>query len=276
MKESRILSIIESILFASDKPVPLRDIEALFETSPVTRNELKGALKKLEVTYQLEERGIFLREVAGAYQIGTKKENAHFIQSYLKAPTFRLSPAALEVLAMVAYKQPVVKSQLDEIRGVDSSHLLRTLMKKDLLRFAGKSELPGRPMQYAVTKKFLEVFSLSSLKDLPSSSEVESLLPEEFKTPSLQEKRTELITSSLSLSPKRNSSQEKDEALLQDLSEKVNAISTKLHLPQEQELQESQEQNIQEKGAQNQEGSQEKEKYQEQGPQDHGPQEQDS
>ena len=238
MKEQQVLSIIESVLFASDKPVPFKDLRALLEAGSVeevTADELREILKKLGESYQSAERGVFLREVAGAYQICTKKENAHFIQSYLKAPTFRLSPAALEVLAMVAYKQPVVKSQLDEIRGVDSSHLLRTLMKKGLLRFVGKSELPGRPMQYAVTQKFLEVFSLSSLKDLPSSSEIENLLPEEFKTLSHQEKRTELITSSLSLSSKRPFSQEKDEILFRDLSREVDSISTELHLPREEE-----------------------------------------
>src|SRR5204863_3661148 len=96
----------------------------------------------------------------------------------VKGRSFRLSGPALEVLSIVAYKQPVIKSEIDQIRGVESGHLVRALMEKNIVRFAGKSELPGKPMLYATTKEFLELFGLRNIRELPTLSEIDELIPE--------------------------------------------------------------------------------------------------
>jgi len=119
-----------------------------------------------------------LEEVPGGYQLRTKMDNLKFLTRTLKARQFKLSGPALEVLAIIAYKQPVIKHEIDEIRGVESGHLLRALMEKGLVNFEGKSDLPGKPMLYATTKKFLEIFALRNLKELPTLSQIDELLPE--------------------------------------------------------------------------------------------------
>lgn len=114
-----------------------------------------------------------LEEVAGGFQIRTKPDNQKYLQRTVKGRPFRLSGPALEVLAIVAYKQPCTKAMVDEIRGVESGHLMRGLLDRGLMHFAGKSELPGRPMFYETTRKFLEIFSLRNINELPSLNEID-------------------------------------------------------------------------------------------------------
>lgn len=178
IEEERLDSIIESILFASDRPVSLNSIKMVFKGTSVRTDKIKRALDRLAVELAGARRGVTLEEVPGGYQIRTKVDNMEFLQRTLKARPFKLSGPALEVLAIVAYKQPLIKSEIDEIRGVESGHLLRALMEKNLVTFEGKSDLPGKPMQYGTTKKFLETFSLRNLKELPSISQIDELLPE--------------------------------------------------------------------------------------------------
>jgi segregation and condensation protein B len=131
------------------------------------------------VEYAGGRRGITLEEITGGYQLRTKIDNMNFLKGTVKARPFKLSGPALETLSIVAYKQPVVKSEIDQIRGVESGHLLRALMEKGLCTFEGKAEnLPGRPMQYGTTRKFLEIFGLRNIKELPTLSQIDELLPE--------------------------------------------------------------------------------------------------
>jgi segregation and condensation protein B len=117
-------------------------------------------------------------EVSGGFQLRTKPENLKYLRQSVKARPFKLSGPALEVLAIAAYKQPVTKSQIDEIRGVESGHLLRALMEKHLMTFGERSDLPGKPMFYETSRKFLEIFGLRNLNELPSVSEIDQLIPE--------------------------------------------------------------------------------------------------
>ncbi|MFM6929549.1 MAG: SMC-Scp complex subunit ScpB [Bdellovibrio sp.] len=176
--EERLESIVESVLFASDRPVSLASLKLLFKGTNIKGDKLRRALDQLAVEYAGGRRGVTLEEVPGGYQLRTKIDNMDFLKRTLKARQFKLSGPALEVLSIVAYKQPCVKFDVDEIRGVESGHLLRALMEKNLVNFEGKSDLPGRPMQYGTTRKFLEIFGLRSLKELPTLSQIDELLPE--------------------------------------------------------------------------------------------------
>lgn len=178
VEDERVESVVESVLFATDKPVTLNALRQIFKGTQVKTDKIKKAVEKLSVFYAGGNRGIYIEEVQGGYQLRTKLDNMDFLRRTLKTKPFRLSGPALEVLAIVAYKQPLIKHEIDEIRGVESGHLLRALMEKSIVAFAGKSDLPGKPMQYVTTKKFLEIFGLRNLKELPTLSQIDELLPE--------------------------------------------------------------------------------------------------
>lgn len=179
IEDEQAESIIESILFASDRPVSLASIIEVFKGTNIKKNHVRRLLDNLSVEYAGGRRGVALEEITGGYQLRTKIDNMNFLKGTVKTRPFKLSGPALETLAIVAYKQPVVKSEIDQIRGVESGHLLRALMEKGLCTFEGKAEnLPGRPMQYGTTRRFLEIFGLRNLKELPTLSQIDELLPE--------------------------------------------------------------------------------------------------
>ncbi|MBX2986446.1 MAG: SMC-Scp complex subunit ScpB [Bdellovibrionaceae bacterium] len=190
IEDERVESIIESILFASDRPVGLGSLKLVFKGTNVRTDKIKRVLDGLAVEYAGGRRGITLEEVPGGWQLRTKIDNMEFMRRTLKTRSFKLSGPALEVLSIVAYKQPVIKHEIDEIRGVESGHLLRALMEKNLVSFGGKSDLPGRPMQYETTRKFLEIFGLRNLKELPTLSQIDELLPEGIGEEEEQKKQT--------------------------------------------------------------------------------------
>lgn len=178
LPEDRITSIVESLLFATDRPQSVAVLKTAFKGTNVRSHHVRSALDKLQIEYAGACRGVYLEEVAGGFQLRTKLDNMDFLKRTVKAKPFRLSGPALEVLAIVAYKQPMIKSQIDEIRGVESGHLLRALMEKNLVNFAGKSEFPGKPMLYGTTRRFLEIFGLRNVEELPSLTEIDQLIPE--------------------------------------------------------------------------------------------------
>lgn len=190
IEEERLDSIIESIFFASDRPVSLNSIKMLFKDTNIKSDKIKRAIDRLAVELAGARRGVTLEEVPGGYQLRTKIDNMHFISRSVKPKAFKLSGPALEVLAILAYKQPIVKAEIDEIRGVESGHLLRALMEKGIAQFEGKSDLPGKPMLYATTKKFLEIFGLRNLKELPTLSQIDELLPEGIDENESEQKQT--------------------------------------------------------------------------------------
>ncbi|MEI7972734.1 MAG: SMC-Scp complex subunit ScpB [Bdellovibrio sp.] len=178
IEDERLGSIIESLLFASDKPVSLYTLKATFKETNVTIEKIKEVLDRMTQELADQRRGITLEHSQGGYQLRTKLDNQKFLLRTLKAKPFRLSGPALEVLSIVAYKQPVIKSEIDSIRGVESGHLLRALMEKSLVHFGERSELPGKPMTYITSRKFLEIFGLRNLQELPPLSHLEDLLPD--------------------------------------------------------------------------------------------------
>lgn len=174
----QVRSVIESVLLASDKPLGTAFFKEIFKGTNIKTPQIRTALEELTVEYTGAERGLVLVEVGGGFQLRTKSENSAFVRRMMKGRPFKLSGPALEVLAIIAYKQPIIKAEVDDIRGVESGHLMRALMDRGLIRFDGKSELPGKPMLYGTTKKFLEIFGLKDLRELPSLSEIDQLIPE--------------------------------------------------------------------------------------------------
>ena len=165
-------------MFSSEKPVSLGTFKQIFKGTNIKSTDIKRALDGLASEYASSKRGVSIEEINGGYQLRTKSDNAEYLRRLSKTRPFKLSGPALEVLSIIAYKQPCVKSELDEIRGVESGHLLRALMERGLCSFAGKSELPGKPMMYQTTRKFLEIFGLRNLRELPTLSEIDELIPE--------------------------------------------------------------------------------------------------
>lgn len=178
VSEDQLMSVIESVLFANDRPVSLSFFRQMFRGSNVKTMDIRTALSKMASDLAAANRGVTLEEVSSGYQLRTKLDNVKFLRQSVKARPFKLSGPALEVLSIVAYKQPVTKAQIDEIRGVESGHLLRALMEKNIVSFGERSELPGKPMFYETTRKFLEIFGLRNVRELPSLHEIDQLIPE--------------------------------------------------------------------------------------------------
>jgi segregation and condensation protein B len=179
IEHDRLISIIDSMLFATDKPVSVATMKSMFKDTNVRTRDIQRALDILASECAAPTRGMTLEEINGGYQYRTKVDNAAFLKRLGKARAFRLSGQALEVMSIIAYKQPVTKHEVDEIRGVESGHLVRALMERGLVSFQGKAEnLPGKPMSYGTTRKFLEIFGLRNIKELPTLSEIDELIPE--------------------------------------------------------------------------------------------------
>lgn len=165
---------IETIIFMSDKPVSIQKIKAQIDTELPLR-VIHESLTKLQAGYEEKHHGIRLVEVAEGYQFRTKATYSKFVQNLFKINSLVLTPSALEVLAIVAYKQPVSKTDVEKIRGVDSSHIIRALMDKRLVQMCGRSEELGRPSLFGTTSEFLEVFNLADINALPPEYELEEM-----------------------------------------------------------------------------------------------------
>jgi segregation and condensation protein B len=171
---SRLVGIVEALLFAADKPLALQALAQLIGEPDV--GKVRAAVAEIEVHYG--DRGIQLHAVAGGYQFRTHPSHATWVQKMLAQKPVRLTRAQLETLAIVSYRQPITRPEIDQIRGVDSGGTLKTLMDRLLIRILGKKEEPGRPILYGTTKEFLEFFNLSDLKDLPTLREFHELTEE--------------------------------------------------------------------------------------------------
>jgi segregation and condensation protein B len=167
--------VLEALLLAAGEPVSAQKLAGVLgeETTPT---EVRALLAALEAEYAEQARGFRIEQVAGGYQLRTLPELAPWLQRLRPQPPLRLSRAALETLAIVAYKQPLTRAELEHVRGVDVGAVLASLLERRLVRIAGHREVPGRPMLYATTRRFLEVFGLASLSDLPTLREIEELL----------------------------------------------------------------------------------------------------
>ena len=173
MDEERLKAILESLLFAAVESVPLARLAAVLDN--VAREAVKKALGEMILGYGAGARGVVLEEVAGGYQLRTPKEHALYVRKLLAAKPPRLSRPLLETLAIIAYRQPITRPEIEQLRGVDSGGVLETLLERRLVRIAGRKEAPGRPIMYATSPEFLEVFGLRDLEGLPDLEEFKEL-----------------------------------------------------------------------------------------------------
>ena len=167
--------ILEALLFASPEPLTLSRVKSLLEG--VETDQVADALMGLQEEYAGDSRAFQLVEIGGGYQLVTKPEYADFVARLVESSKRqKLSKAAMETLAIVVYKQPVVRSTIESIRGVNVDGVLRTLMERDLIRIVGRADGPGRPLLFGTTKEFLMQFGLNRLSDLPGLKEIEELV----------------------------------------------------------------------------------------------------
>ena len=166
-------SALETMMFIWGEPLEVKDAAEVLEAD---KNVIRGLFRELQTEYEQEGRGIRIREVDDAFGFVTLAENDMFLKK-LGTPVRvrRLSQAALEVLAIIAYRQPVTRSEIDSIRGIKSERVIDGLIDKDLIEVSGRSEGVGRPLIYSTTKEFLKKFGFSSLKDLPEVPEYEEM-----------------------------------------------------------------------------------------------------
>lgn len=160
--------VVESLLFVAGEPVSLRRLAAILEAPP---RVVKAAVELLEQRYNHAHRGVRLFAVAGGYQFRTVPEHAQWVQRLLGQRRARFGRAAMETLAIVAYRQPVTRAEIEAIRGVDAEHAIGALLGRGLIKVAGRREGPGRPLAYATTPEFLAVFGLHDLSELPALEE---------------------------------------------------------------------------------------------------------
>jgi len=169
--------ILEAVLFASDVPIGLPVLtEVLGDRSA---EEVRALLQEMADAYDREERGVVLSEIAGGFQLLSRKECAPWVEQMLRSRRkIRLSKPALESLAIVAYRQPITKVEIDSIRGVDSAGVLHTLLERNLVTIKGRSKGVGRPLLYSTTQEFLSYMGINELVDLPELKEIAPLLEE--------------------------------------------------------------------------------------------------
>lgn len=166
-------TVIEAVLFASDEPIKPVKLTDIAEAGTV--KQVRQCVRDLNRKYRQGGFSFRIEKIAGGYQMMTLPVFNPWLSKLLKVRSdSKLSPAALETLAVVAYKQPIIRADIEAIRGVASGEVLRNLMYKGLVKIVGRAEVLGRPMQYGTTKKFLEVFGLNSLKDLPNVEELKT------------------------------------------------------------------------------------------------------
>jgi len=171
---SGLKGILEAILFVSGEPLSVDRMLGVVEG--VAREELMSALRALQADYAAEGRGLQLVEVAGGFQMTTRPDCAPWIKRLEKAKEgARLSRSAMETLAIVAYKQPAVRAEIEQIRGVDSAGVLKTLLERRMVRIVGRKDAPGRPIMYGTTRQFLQAFGMKDLSDLPALRDIKEL-----------------------------------------------------------------------------------------------------
>ncbi|HWX77004.1 MAG TPA: SMC-Scp complex subunit ScpB [Candidatus Acidoferrales bacterium] len=177
MEREEVKSIIESLLFVADGPVTLQRFQEVIEGS--NKDEIRSALVELQKELENGPRGVRLVEVAGGYQMRTAKGNAEWVKKFLGGRPARMGRATLETLAIIAYRQPITKAEIEAIRGVDVDGVISTLLERELVRAVARKDVPGRPFLYGTTQQFLELFNLKDLTQLPTLKEMDEItLPE--------------------------------------------------------------------------------------------------
>jgi segregation and condensation protein B len=171
--------IVEALLYAAEKPLSAREIHSFLPDVKII--DINSALKVLRYEHEAMGRSFALKEVADGYQFRSRSEYGPYIMKMLQRSPNRLSKASMETLAIVAYKQPIIRQEIERLRGVDVGGILRGLLEKGLIRVMGRKNLPGRPLIYGTTKRFLEVFDLKDIDSLPKPKEIESFSSDELE-----------------------------------------------------------------------------------------------
>ena len=168
--ETTVESVVEAVLFASDEPLSEARLANIVETSV---KQVRQCIENLNGKYRRSNNAFRIEQIAGGYQMLTLSPYNYWLKKLLRARSdSKLSPAAVETLAIIAYKQPVMRADIEVVRGVATGEVIRTLCYKGLVKIVGRAEVLGRPMLYGTTKKFLETFGLNTLKDLPKIEEL--------------------------------------------------------------------------------------------------------
>ena len=174
MRVTDLKGVVESLLFVTDAPLTLDRLCAVLEE--YDREEIRASLAMLADDCQQQGRGVQLVQVAGGYQLRSRPEHADFLRRLKRGRTAKFSPSALETLAIVAYRQPITRAEIEYLRGVDSGGVLKSLLDKKLVRILGKKDIPGKPLIYGTTREFMEVFNLKDLASLPPLKEIQELV----------------------------------------------------------------------------------------------------
>jgi segregation and condensation protein B len=175
LSEARVRTVVETLLLLAERPLGVEEIRQATGVEPA---RIERALDQISGHHRDGISGIVLHEVAGGWQLRTSPDNADFARRFLRVKPQRLTRAALETLAIVAYRQPVTRPEIEEIRGVDCGAVVKALLERRLVKILGKKEEPGRPILYGTTKEFLEFFSLKDLASLPTLREFHELSEE--------------------------------------------------------------------------------------------------
>jgi len=177
MERDELRSIIESLLFVSQGPLTIQRLGEVMEG--VEKDDIRATLDELQAELENARRGVRLVEVAGGYQLRTAKVNADWVKKFLGGRPARMGRATLETLAIIAYRQPITRAEIEAIRGVDVDGVINTLLDRSMIRAVARKDVPGRPFLYGTTPEFLQMFNLKDLTHLPMLKEMEEItLPE--------------------------------------------------------------------------------------------------
>ncbi len=177
MEREDVKSILESLLLVADGPQSVQRFSEVLDGT--NKDIIESALRELQSEFETENRGIRLVEVAGGYQLRTPKANADWVKKFLGGRPARMGKATLETLAIIAYRQPITRAEIEAIRGVDVDGVIATLLERNLIRAVARKDVPGRPFLYGTTAEFLQLFNLQDLSQLPTLKEMEEIsLPE--------------------------------------------------------------------------------------------------
>jgi segregation and condensation protein B len=177
MEIEALKSIVESLLFVAEGPLTLQRLAEVIDGAD--KKEIALALEQVKTDLETNRRGVRVFEVAGGFQLRTPKENADWVKKYLGGRPARMGRATLETLAIIAYRQPVTKAEVEAIRGVDVDGVVNTLVERNLIRAVGRKDVPGRPFLFGTTAEFLQLFNLKDLSELPTLKEMDEItLPE--------------------------------------------------------------------------------------------------
>ncbi len=177
MEREELRSIVESLLFVAEGPLTIQRLGEVLED--VEKDDIRTVAEELRAELESNRRGVRLVEVAGGYQLRTAKVNADWVKKLLGGRPARMGRATLETLAIIAYRQPITRAEIEAIRGVDVDGVINTLLDRSLIRAVARKDVPGRPFLYGTTPEFLQLFNLKDLTHLPTLKEMEEMnLPE--------------------------------------------------------------------------------------------------